>query len=111
LKYTPGGWYDTHIDASWQTYRVASMLVYLNPLDYEGGETWFPHYDLKVKPLEPSLVLFPSNYMYEHQAMPVKNGEKFVLVTWMNDLPRYFHSRTLDYVSRSMNLSYLSQTK
>jgi hypothetical protein len=102
LKYTPGGWYDTHVDSSWQTYRLASLLVYINPQDYEGGETWFPNQNLKVKPEKPSVVFFPANYMYEHQAMPVKSGEKFVLVSWMSDLPQQFHARSFDYIHRSL---------
>jgi hypothetical protein len=87
LKYVKGGWYDTHVDASWQVYRTLSMLVYLNPKEYVGGETWFPKFNLKIKPKTPAIVFFPSNYIYAHQAMPIKGGEKFVLVSWMSDLP------------------------
>lgn len=104
LKYTPGGWYDTHADASWQVYRVLSMLVYLNPQDYEGGETWFPRFDIKVKPDSPAIVFFPSNYIYEHQAMPVTQGEKFVLVSWMNDLPTHFHSGIINDLHKSLRI-------
>jgi hypothetical protein len=104
LRYTPGGWYDTHVDASWQVYRVLSMLIYLNPQDYDGGETWFPRFDIKVKPESPAIVFFSSNYIYEHQAMPVTEGEKFVLVSWMNDLPKHFHSQTLNDLNRSLNI-------
>jgi predicted 2-oxoglutarate/Fe(II)-dependent dioxygenase YbiX len=106
LKYTPGGWYDTHIDASWQTYRILSMLIYLNPQDYEGGETWFPKFDIKIKPESPAIVLFPSNYVYEHQAMPVTDGEKFVLVSWMSDLPQHFNSQTLNNLQKSLNINH-----
>jgi predicted 2-oxoglutarate/Fe(II)-dependent dioxygenase YbiX len=109
LRYFPGEWYDTHADASWQVNRVASMIIYLNPSEYEGGETWFPEFDLTIKPEKPAAVFFPSSFIYSHQAMPVKTGEKIVLVTWMNDLPRHFHSRTLDYINKAMSLNYLSQ--
>jgi hypothetical protein len=109
LRYAPGAWYGAHVDTSWQVYRILSMLIYLNPQDYEGGETWFPEFDIKIKPESPSAVIFPSNYIYKHQAMPVASGEKFILVSWMNDLPLHFHARTLDLINRSMNTEYSFQ--
>jgi predicted 2-oxoglutarate/Fe(II)-dependent dioxygenase YbiX len=95
LRYGPDGWYDTHTDAAWMVYRVTSGLVYLNPSNYEGGETYFPLFDLNVKPDSPAFVLFPSNYAYCHQAMPVKSGRKDVLVTWMNDLPEGLNQESM----------------
>lgn len=90
LKYDKADKYDYHVDASWTIYRVASALIYLNPSEYEGGETHFKLMDITVKPEKPSLVIFPSNYAYLHAAMPVTYGTKYVLVTWMNDLPGGF---------------------
>lgn len=87
LKYEPGQKYDFHFDTDWTYYRTVSVLVYLNPSEYEGGETHFKHFDLKVKPEKPSIVIFPSNYSYLHSALPVVSGEKFIVVSWMNDLP------------------------
>jgi predicted 2-oxoglutarate/Fe(II)-dependent dioxygenase YbiX len=87
LRYSPGGHYVAHADSNWQVYRIASVLVYLNPTEYTGGETVFHLFDVKVKPDAPSVVLFPANFAYEHEAMPVVEGEKIVVVTWMNDLP------------------------
>lgn len=101
LRYGPGKWYDTHCDAHWKVYRVVSMLVYLNPQDYVGGETWFPHFNLQLKPDRPSIVFFPSNYIFEHQAMPVQEGEKMVLVTWMNDLPKPLHQESLKHLAQA----------
>ena len=95
LKYSESKKYDFHTDAEWSVYRVVSALIYLNPADYEGGETYFKLFDLKVKPEKPSIVLFPSNYAYLHAAMPVTKGTKYVLVTWMNDLPMNFDCKTL----------------
>lgn len=102
LRYGPGKWYDTHCDAHWKVYRVVSMLVYLNPKEYVGGETWFPHFDLQIKPDKPSVIFFPSNYIFEHQAMPVQEGEKMVLVTWMNDLPKPLHQESLKHLAQAI---------
>jgi prolyl 4-hydroxylase len=90
LKYEQTNKYDFHSDADWNIYRTVSALVYLNPSEYEGGATHFKNFDIKVKPERPSIVVFPSNYAYLHAAMPVTEGCKFVLVTWMNDLPQGF---------------------
>jgi predicted 2-oxoglutarate/Fe(II)-dependent dioxygenase YbiX len=87
LRYEKSDKYDYHADASWDLYRTSSALIYLNPGDYEGGETHFKLFDIKVKPQNPSIVLFPANYAYVHSALPVTSGVKYVLVTWMNDLP------------------------
>ena len=87
LRYGPGGKYVAHADTCWQVYRISSLLVYLNPGEYEGGETVFHQFGLRVKPERPSVVVFPANYAYEHEAVPVVSGEKIVVVTWMNDLP------------------------
>jgi predicted 2-oxoglutarate/Fe(II)-dependent dioxygenase YbiX len=64
LRYSENNKYDYHIDADWTIYRVASALIYLNPQEYEGGETHFNLIDLKVDPKSPAMVLFPSNYAY-----------------------------------------------
>lgn len=95
LKYSGSSKYDFHFDGNWSSYRVLSALIYLNPSEYEGGETYFKLFDLSVKPERPSLVLFPSNYAYIHSAMPVTSGTKYVFVSWMNDLPMNFNGRTL----------------
>jgi predicted 2-oxoglutarate/Fe(II)-dependent dioxygenase YbiX len=87
--------YDFHVDTNWDIYRTVSILVYLNPTEYEGGGTHFKHFDLIVKPEKPCIVIFPSNYIYLHAAMPVTEGEKYVLVSWMNDLPRGIHPAIL----------------
>ena len=87
LRYEDYDKYDYHVDAAVDLYRVLSGLIYLNPTEYSGGETHFKFLDLGVKPDSPSIVLFPSNYMYLHSAMPITSGKKYVAVTWFNDIP------------------------
>jgi predicted 2-oxoglutarate/Fe(II)-dependent dioxygenase YbiX len=101
LRYEKTNKYDFHVDSSWTTYRVLSGLIYLNPSDYQGGETFFKYFDIKVKPEKPSIVLFPSNYVYLHAAMPVEEGVKYILVTWMNDLPLGMHSGIMSTIARA----------
>lgn len=88
LKYENSDSYSYHTDSGWDIYRTVSALIYLNPNKYEGGHTHFKYFDLSVKPDKPAIVLFPSNYLYLHAAMPVTKGKKYVIVTWLNDRPR-----------------------
>ena len=83
LKYGGGQEYKPHADYAPHIPRYLSALILLNPQDYEGGGTYFVHFDEMIKPDKPSLVLFPSNYAYVHQAMPVVKGTKYAIVTWL----------------------------
>ncbi len=83
LKYSGGQQYKGHSDYAPHIPRYLSALILLNPQDYEGGGTYFHHFEEMVKPDKPSLVLFPSNYAYAHQAMPVVSGHKYAIVTWL----------------------------
>lgn len=102
LKYDKYHKYDYHIDADWTLYRVVSALIYLNPHEYEGGETHFNLMNFSVKPEKPSIVLFPSNYAYSHAAMPVTSGTKYIFVTWTNDLPQGFVPNILVNIAASV---------
>lgn len=83
LKYGNGQQYKGHSDYAPHIPRYLSALILLNPQDYEGGGTYFHHFEEMVKPEKPALVLFPSNYAYTHQAMPVVKGTKYAIVTWL----------------------------
>lgn len=87
LGYEVGGEYKYHSDSNYEYYRTVSCLIYLNPLEYNGGETHFKFFNLKVKPDSPKVVLFPSNFIYTHAALPVTDGVKYVIVGWTNDVP------------------------
>lgn len=104
LRYEVNNKYDYHTDTDWNMYRTVSVLIYLNPSEYEGGETHFKHFDLNVKPESPAIVVFPSNYAYQHSAKPVTSGIKYVLVTWANDLPNGFSSNILRNIAVSVGL-------
>ena len=79
-RYGVGGHYSPHADAG-ASERTLSGLLYLNS-DFEGGDLNFPHQELTLKPEEGMLVLFPSNYIYVHQSLPLKEGKKYVVVSW-----------------------------
>lgn len=80
-KYQPGQEYKVHSDAGIDMPRVVSALVYLNTVE-EGGETYFPHFDVKITPIEGRLVIFPSSYPYAHAALPPTKGVKYAAAFW-----------------------------
>ena len=92
LKYEKDGHFVYHIDApSAVTYhvdssviynRVLSAIIYFND-DYNGGELFFPLFNIKHKPKAKDIVIFPSGIPYGHQVLPVE-GLRYALVTWYN---------------------------
>jgi predicted 2-oxoglutarate/Fe(II)-dependent dioxygenase YbiX len=69
------------------------LVGYLND-DYEGGELYFRLQNLNIKPKAGDLYIFPSTYMYPHQAKVVKSGTKYSLVT-MLDYSAKFHTQEM----------------
>lgn len=88
LKYEDFDKYEYHTDNGPDIDRSVSILIYLNPKKYEGGQTHFKFFDYAVDPDTPSLVVFPSNYPYRHAAMPVTDGVKYIIVSWLSDKPK-----------------------
>lgn len=83
IKYGAGQHFKEHTDHGYSYVCVLSSVGYLND-DYEGGELYFPKFNLVVKPEAGDLYLFPSNFIYSHQALPVKNGTKYSIVTMLD---------------------------
>ncbi len=79
-RYGVGGHYSPHADAG-SSERTLSGLLYLNN-DFTGGDLNFPHQELKITPEEGMLVLFPSNYLFVHESLPLTEGKKYVCVSW-----------------------------
>ena len=85
-KYGPGGFMSEHTDnihhshgQKWGFPQV-SALLYLND-DYEGGE--FIVAGKEIKPNKGSSVIFPSNFMYPHEAKVVKRGVRWSIIAWL----------------------------
>lgn len=88
IKYGPGQHFKEHHDHG-STYNcVVSLVAYLND-DYEGGELYFRTWDLTIKPKTGDLLVFPSNYMYPHTAMPVTSGTKYSIATMLDYSAKY----------------------
>jgi hypothetical protein len=81
LKYNMGNFYIEHVDSFKEIPRTVSCSIALND-DYEGGEFAFFNRELKYKIKKGSVLMFPSNFMYPHEVMPVTRGTRYSIVTW-----------------------------
>ena len=81
LKYEIGGFYTQHTDFFKDRPRAVSCSFALND-DYEGGEFAFFDRELVYKLKKGSCIMFPSNFMYPHEIMPVTSGTRYSIVTW-----------------------------
>lgn len=81
LKYEEGQFYSEHTDSYLKHPRSISCSFAIND-DYEGGEFAFFNRELKYKLKKGSVILFPSNFMYPHEIMPVTKGTRYSIITW-----------------------------
>ena len=93
VKYLPGEYFKVHGDHGPYYSCTVSAVVYLND-DYTGGEIDFPRHKVKIKPDAGDIVLFPSNFVYEHASCEVFDGTKYsvVIMTDYNDLHHKDHA-------------------
>ena len=82
LRYGKGQQFHDHIDDHPFFTRRISLTYYLND-DYEGGDVEFSRYGLRFKAKKGDLLIFPSNFMYNHKVHPVTDGLRYVVVQWM----------------------------
>jgi hypothetical protein len=84
-RYRPGHEesFQLHFDSIYSvSSRYLVMLWYLNDVS-EGGETRFPQLDIAVKPAAGRLLIFPPYWMYQHEGVPPRSGDKFILSTYL----------------------------
>jgi hypothetical protein len=81
LKYETGQFYKEHTDSYNIHPRAVSCSFALND-NFEGGEFAFFDRELKYKLKKGSAILFPSNFMYPHEIMPVTKGTRYSIITW-----------------------------
>lgn len=98
VKYDgPGTRFKIHADHGPSYVATTSAVVYVND-DYEGGEIFFPRFNLKLKPQAGDIVVFPSTYVYEHSSEDIISGTKYSVVI-MTDYNDRNGNRVFDYSS------------
>lgn len=105
VHYNVGGYYKPHcdyFDPNWDGntpvlnrggQRIITFLIYLNNLPYpNGGETHFTRANLKIQPEAGKAIVWYNvdedgkiDLSTDHEAMPVINGEKWVITKWLRD--------------------------
>lgn len=84
-RYRPEGdeRFQLHFDAIHHVAnRYLVLLWYLNDVA-EGGETRFPQLDVSVTPRAGRLIMFPPYWMYQHEGVPPRSGDKYILSTYL----------------------------
>jgi predicted 2-oxoglutarate/Fe(II)-dependent dioxygenase YbiX len=81
LRYQTGQFYKQHTDSFKAQPRAVSCSFALND-DYEGGEWGFWDKEKVIKAKKGSVIMFPSNFMYPHEIMPVTKGTRYSIITW-----------------------------
>jgi len=81
LRYQEGDFYKQHTDYFLQQPRSLSCSFALND-NYEGGEWGLFDREMVIKVPKGSALMFPSNFMYPHEIMPVTKGTRYSLATW-----------------------------
>ena len=75
----PEGEWANHIPRFLSDY---SSLFYLND-DYDGGELFFPEFNLTITPKLGDLITFPTNSMFIHAVKEIKCGTRYnILLKW-----------------------------
>jgi Rps23 Pro-64 3,4-dihydroxylase Tpa1-like proline 4-hydroxylase len=80
VRYSEGQHFQVHSDNGFSYSCTVSTVMYLND-DYVGGGLWFPHVNYTYQPEAGDIVLFPSNFLFAHAALPVDQGTKYSAVT------------------------------
>lgn len=81
LRYQEGEFYKQHTDNFLKSPRIISCSFSLND-DYAGGEWGFFDRNIVMRVPKGSAIMFPSNFMYPHEIMPVTNGVRYSIITW-----------------------------
>lgn len=85
LRYEQGYFYRLHVDKlrEKEPDRILSCIISLNE-DYEGGEIAFFNRKKIIKLKKGSILVFPSNFQYPHEILPIKSGTRYSIITWFN---------------------------
>jgi predicted 2-oxoglutarate/Fe(II)-dependent dioxygenase YbiX len=96
VKYDgPGTHFKIHADHGPAYVATVSVVAYIND-DYEGGEIYFPRFNLTIKPKKGDIVIFPSTYIYEHASNDMISGKKYAIVV-MTDYNDRGNLRSFNY--------------
>ena len=106
VKYEGAGThFKIHADHGPTYVTTVSIVVYLND-DYEGGDIWFPRFNLSFKPQAGDIIVFPSTYVYEHASQDMISGTKYSVVIMSDYNDRDGVNQKVSQVIQEYELKY-----
>jgi predicted 2-oxoglutarate/Fe(II)-dependent dioxygenase YbiX len=81
LRYNEGQFQNQHTDYYVGSQRTISCSFHLNN-DYEGGEFAFFDREIVIRAGKGGVIMFPSNFMFPHEVMPILSGTRYSIITW-----------------------------
>ncbi|MBX2838717.1 MAG: 2OG-Fe(II) oxygenase [Gammaproteobacteria bacterium] len=81
----PGEYFHWHVDSGSHSFADRQLVAiwYLNDVPGPGGETEFRHQNIRVKPEQGKLLLFPPFWTHEHRGVTLEKGVKYIATTWV----------------------------
>ena len=78
------GFYKVHNDftINEKGFRVLAFIFYLNTVE-EGGETEFTIHNVKIRPEQGKLVIFPACWTYPHRGCMPISSSKYIITGWI----------------------------
>ena len=72
----------TERDSLSTLHRVLAWMTYLNDVD-EGGETYFSHYGLTIKPRKGLTLIWPAEWTHAHKGNVLLGESKYMITGWL----------------------------
>jgi len=82
LRYEVGDFYIEHTDSFKEQPRALTIIIAMNNA-YEGGEVAMFQRELVHELDVGDILVFPSNFMYPHEILPVTDGTRYSMITWV----------------------------
>tara|TARA_Y100000813_G_C24106832_1_gene325822 strand:+ start:16 stop:618 length:603 start_codon:yes stop_codon:yes gene_type:complete len=85
-RYNPGDHFShVHCERNndGQMHRIFAWMTYLNDIKSENGNTYFPHYDLKICPEQGKTLIWPAEWTHAHAGEILKFETKYIITGWM----------------------------
>lgn len=82
VKYEKGQKFGNHIDDHQSFHRRISTIFSFSD-SYDGGEIFFPNFNLTYKLGANELLIFPSTYVYNSSVKEVTDGVKYEVLSWI----------------------------
>jgi len=81
----PGEHYHWHVDGGPGPFSQRQLVAiwYLNDVPGPGGETEFLRQEVRIKPQQGKLLLFPPFWTHDHRGVTLEQGVKYIVTTWV----------------------------